>query len=145
VSTDALWELVTGTRNGVLATIGEDGIPHQSNIYYLVDRAQRVVRFSTTTDRMKGRNLLRRATASLHVSGTNFLSYAVVAGPVSLLTPSATEDEAIYRLFDIHEALGVRPEWDGFGEKMLAENRLAVELTVQRIYGQIINREPRRW
>ena len=54
-----LWEIVAGERNGILATVGEDGLPQLSNIYYLLDFSTRCVRFSTTTDRIKGRNLLR--------------------------------------------------------------------------------------
>ena len=39
-----LWEIVAGERNGILATIGEDGVPQLSNIYYLSDPStQRVL------------------------------------------------------------------------------------------------------
>jgi PPOX class probable F420-dependent enzyme len=141
--TDELWEILTQSRNGVLATMGPDGTPQLSNVYYLVDRGAAVVRFSTISDRVKGRNLMRHPKASLHVSGRNFLNYAVVAGRVSVAVPSGPDDDAIERLFEIYEDLGANPERAGFAEKMLADHRVVVELAVQRIYGQIIDREPR--
>ena len=52
-----IMEIIASARNGILATIGEDGIPQLSNIYYLANPSTQVVRFSTTTDRIKGRNL----------------------------------------------------------------------------------------
>ena len=54
-----LWEIIAGERNAILATVGEDGLPQLSNIYYLFEPLTERVRFSTTTDRIKGQNLLR--------------------------------------------------------------------------------------
>jgi PPOX class probable F420-dependent enzyme len=135
-----LWEIVAGERNGILATIGEDGVPQLSNIYYLLDPSTQRVRFSTTTDRVKGRNLLRDPRASLHVSGPDFFNFAVVAGPVSLAVARESDDDAIEKLFEIHNGLGAAIERDGFGKDMLADHRMAVELGVERIYGQVLDR-----
>ena len=134
-----LWEIVAGERNGILATIGEDGVPQLSNIYYLSDPSTQRVRFSTTTDRIKGRNLLRDPRASLHVSGPDFFNFAVVAGSVSLAVARETDDDAVEKLFEIHDGLGAAIERNGFGEDMLANHRMAVELSVERIYGQILD------
>ena len=38
---ERLWEIVAGERNGILATVGEDGLPQLSNIYYLLDSLTR--------------------------------------------------------------------------------------------------------
>ena len=135
-----LWQIVAGERNGILATIGQDGVPQLSNIYYLSDPSTQRVRFSTTTDRVKGRNLLRDPRASLHVSGPDFFNFAVVAGPVSLAVARETDDDAIEKLFEIHNGLEAARERDGFGEDMMADHRMAVELEVERIYGQILDR-----
>jgi PPOX class probable F420-dependent enzyme len=135
-----LWEIVAGERNGILATIGEDGVPQLSNIYYLSDPSTQRVRFSTTTDRIKGRNLLRDPRASLHVSGPDFFNFAVVAGSVSLAVARETDDDAVEKLFEIHDGLGAAIERNGFGEDMVADHRMAVELEVERIYGQILDR-----
>lgn len=59
-----LWDMVCAAREGILATIGADGMPHLTNVNFLADADARVVRFTTTTDRAKGRNLLRDPRAS---------------------------------------------------------------------------------
>jgi PPOX class probable F420-dependent enzyme len=141
--TDALWEIIANERRGILATTNADGSPQLSNIYFLSDSEDRFIRFSTTTVRTKGRNLLRDPRAALHVAGRNFLNFAVASGDVTLAVPSSPEDPAVDELFEIHEALGARPVRAGFGEQMVAANRMAVRLEVRRVYGQIIDREPR--
>jgi PPOX class probable F420-dependent enzyme len=139
-SVDDLWRIVEGARNGILATNGEDGCPQLSNIYYLVDPTSRVVRFSTTAVRTKGRNLLRDPRATMHVAGQDFYTFAVVTGVVSIARPGGPEDPAVDLLFEIHTALGATADRDEFGEQMLDAHRMAVELRVARIYGQILHR-----
>jgi len=140
VTTAQLWEIVASGRDGILATISEDGIPQLSNIYYLSNASTGRILFSTTTVRIKGRNLLRDPRAAIHVPGPDFLNFAVVAGPVSLAVAQEPDDAAVEKLFEIHAGLGATSERDGFGHKMLAEHRMAVELSVERIYGQILER-----
>jgi PPOX class probable F420-dependent enzyme len=140
MTTERLWQIVAGARDGIVATIGEDGTPQLSNIYYLCDSSTQLVRFSTTTVRAKGRNLLRDPRAVLHVSGPDFFNFAVVAGPASLSVAREPDDAAVEKLFEIHIGLGAASERDGFGEEMLADHRMAVELHVERIYGQILDR-----
>jgi PPOX class probable F420-dependent enzyme len=143
VITDELWRLIRTERGGILATTNDDGTPQLSNIYYVSSPEVREIRFSTTTVRKKGRNLLRDPRAALHVSGANFLNFAVATGTVTLGVPSTPDDPAIDELFEIHEALGARPVRAGFGEQMVAANRMAVRLTIARLYGQLIDRQPR--
>jgi PPOX class probable F420-dependent enzyme len=140
MTTETLWQIVTGARNGILATISEDGIPQLSNIYYLSEPSNRLVRFSTTTVRFKGRNLLRDPRAALHVPGPDFFNFAVVSGPASLAVAQEPDDDAVEKLFEIHTGLGAASPRDGFGEEMLADHRMAVELRVEHIYGQILDR-----
>ena len=140
MTTERFWEIVAGERKGILATIGEDGAPQLSNIYYLANPSTQLVRFSTTTNRIKGRNLFRDPRASLHVPGRDFFNFAVVAGPTSLAVAQEPGDDAVDKLFEIHVALGAASERDCFGEDMLANHRMAVELHVEHIYGQILDR-----
>jgi len=140
MTTTQLWELVASGRNGILATIGEDGVPQLSNIYYLSNASTGHILFSTTTVRIKGRNLLRDPRAVIHVPGPDFFNFAVVTGPVSLAVAKQPDDAAVEKLFEIHSGLGATSEMDGFGHKMLTEHRMAVELYVERIYGQILER-----
>ena len=46
----------------------------------------------------------------------------------------------IEELFEIHNGLGAATGRDVFGKDMLADHRMAVELGVERIYGQILDR-----
>lgn len=140
MTTEPLWDIVAGSRNGILATIGEDRTPQLSNIYYLFDPSDQLVRFSTTTVRTKGRNLLRDPQATLHVAGRDFFNFAVVSGPVLLAVPQEPDDPAVDKLFAIHADLGAVTDRDGFGLEMLADHRMAVELRVERVYGQILDR-----
>ena len=138
-----LWHIISSTRNGILATTNADGSPQLSNIYYLCPTDDRVIRFSTTTDRVKGRNLLRDPRAALHVTGKNFLNFAVASGEAILSVAAAPDSPAVDELFEIHEALGARPIRAGFGEGMVAAGRMAVQLNVTRLYGQVLDGEPR--
>ena len=139
MTTEGLWQIVADARNGILATIGVDGTPQLSNIYYLCDPSTERVRFSTTTVRIKGRNLLRDPRAAIHVPGPDFFNFAVVAGPAWSAVAREPDDAAVEKLFEIHTGLGAASERDGFGLQMLADHRMAVELHVERIYGQILD------
>jgi len=144
MSNERLWKIVTGARNGILATIDPDGSPQLSNIYYVAGIASPVVRFSTTTLRVKGRNLLRDPRAALHVPGPDFINFAVVTGTASLAVPERPDDDAVDELYEIHSGLGATSGRDGFGERMLADHRMAVRLRVERVYGQILDRAGER-
>lgn len=69
---ERLWQLVASRAQGVLATINKDGSPQLSNVLYVPDAADRLVRISTTADRVKARNLRRDPRAVLHVAGDDF-------------------------------------------------------------------------
>ena len=140
MTTDALWQILTAGRQGVVATVNEDGTPQLSNIYYLADRETGWVRFSTTTARAKGRNLLRVPRAALHVAGRDFYNFAVAEGDVSVAVATEPEDTAVDELFQIHSALGAATARDGFGEQMVANHRMVARIHVTRVYGQILER-----
>lgn len=135
-----LWQIISDTREGILATINDDGSPQLSNVYYLADSSTDSLRLSTTTVRTKGRNLQRDPRATLHTTGMDFLNFAIVDGHTTLSIPRQPNDSAIEELFELHTALGAAPEWSGFGEEMIAAGRMVVRLSVKRIYGQIVNR-----
>ena len=141
--TSRLWEIIRGDRDGVLAVIGAGGLPHLSNVYYLVDPSSDTIRMSTTTVRAKGRHLLRDPRAALYVAGADFLKFAVAEGPVSLVIAEQPGDEAIDELFEVHHLLGAVTERAGFDDEMIANHRMVVRLHVERVYGLIIDREPR--
>ena len=52
---------------GVLATVGKDGFPQVTAVWFLWDEEERVVRFSLNTTRQKVKNLRARPEASFLV------------------------------------------------------------------------------
>ena len=140
---EELWQIIDQGRNGILATINSDGTPQLSNVYYLADRSSGLIRFSTTTVRVKGQNLQRDPRAALHVSGPNFLNFAVAEGDVSLAIAREPDDAAVQELFEVHSALGANSERAGFGEQMITDHRMVVRLVVNGLYGQVLELEPR--
>ena len=141
--TARLWEIIRGKRDGVLAVIGTGGMPHLSNVYYLVDPSSDTIRMSTTTVRAKGRYLLRDPRAALYVAGADFLKFTVAEGPVSLAIAEQPGDAAIDELFEVHQMLGAASDRAGFDDEMIANHRMVVRLHVERVYGLIIDRAPR--
>ena len=67
-------------------------------------------------------------------------SISPLSGSASVAVARKPEDGAVEKLFEIHAGLGAASERDGFGEQMVADHRMAVELHVERIYGQILDR-----
>jgi PPOX class probable F420-dependent enzyme len=136
---DALWDVIAGGREGILATIAPSGVPHLSNVYYVVDvgEPEPLIRLSTITTRIKGRHILRDPRAALHVSGDDFFNFAVAEGAVTVAVPAEPGDAATDELFELHGRLGAageRPAWD---QKMLDEGRMVVRIRVERLYGLI--------
>jgi PPOX class probable F420-dependent enzyme len=135
---DSLWPLISTRQQGVLATIKADGAPQLSNVLYVVDDANRIVRVSTTADRAKGRNLARDPRAALHVLGDDFWQYAVAEGDVSLSAVAAQPgDEAINELFAVHSAFYGELDRAGFDQEMIDHQRLIIRLHVKHLYGII--------
>lgn len=130
-----LWDVVQGHRRGILATVGPDGMPHLTNVHYLADVGERVVRITTTTDRVKGRNLLRDARAALHVQTDDWFAFAVAQGAVTTAVAATVGDPATDELHDIFTAFRgpqIRPTFD---EQMISKRRMIVRLAVDRLYG----------
>ena len=98
-----LLSIITGQRQGVLATIAADGRPQLSNVLYVWDGEEHIARVSTTADRAKPRNLRRDPRAALHVPGSHFWQYAVADCAVTLSeVASEPGDEAVRELAAMH-------------------------------------------
>jgi PPOX class probable F420-dependent enzyme len=132
---EALWEIIAGEQHGILATIGADGSPHMSNVFYVCDLSSRLIRVSTTTVRVKGRNLQRDPRAALHVSGQDFFNFAVAEGTVSLAMIQKPDDPSVDELSELRAALGMVSDLDRSGEQMVADHRMVVRLAVRTVYG----------
>jgi PPOX class probable F420-dependent enzyme len=117
---DELWQLVAAGRQGTLATIGKDGAPQLSNILYLAHDGARLVRISTTADRVKARNLARDPRAALYVVGDDFWHYAVGSGTATLSgIASSPGDPATDELASLHAAFYGEVDRAAFDEEMI--------------------------
>jgi PPOX class probable F420-dependent enzyme len=136
---DTLWSTIAAGRQAILSTVDADGMPHMTNVYYLIDQSatgERFVRVSTTSLRAQGRNGLARPRAALHVAGGDFFDFAVAQGDVSVAQARAVGDAATDELFDVHSRLQGRiPERPRFDEKMIADRRMVLRIAVTRVYG----------
>jgi PPOX class probable F420-dependent enzyme len=133
---EQLWELVAAERHGILATVKRDGLPQMSNVLYVVDATSRLVRISTTEDRVKARNLARDPRGALHVSGADFWHYAVAEGAATLSDAAAEPgDAATDELFTVHSAFYGTLDRTQFDNEMIANRRLVIRLRVDHLYG----------
>jgi PPOX class probable F420-dependent enzyme len=137
MTTEALEELLTGGRQGVLTTLKSSGRPQLSNVLYVYDPAARLVRVSVTADRAKTANLRRDPRASLYVTTPDFGAYAVAEGTADL-TPVAGDphDATVEELAEVYRLLaGEHPDWDDYRSAMVRDRRQVVRLRVERVYG----------
>ncbi|WP_106401460.1 TIGR03618 family F420-dependent PPOX class oxidoreductase [Actinocorallia populi] len=134
-----LWKIVAARREGILATVGQDGTPQLSNVYYVADPEARTIRVSTTTRRVKGRNLLRDPRAVLHVPGEDFFNFAVAQGTATTAIATTPGDAAIDELHAVHSALEAGEERPAFDRKMIEHGRMVVRISVTRLYGQVFH------
>jgi PPOX class probable F420-dependent enzyme len=140
-----LWALIADGREAVLTTIKRSGLPQLSNVLYVPASTGRMVRISTTADRLKARTLARDPRAVLHVTGDSFWAYAVAEGHATLTPPAAVVgDDACRELLEVHSAFYGPPEnEDAFFAEMIARQRLVIRLDLDHVYGVITSAGPR--
>ncbi|MFF3662768.1 pyridoxamine 5'-phosphate oxidase family protein [Streptomyces olivochromogenes] len=140
LSDEALSNLLGQQQFGTLATIKRSGYPHLTTMVYSWDPEARIVRFSTTADRVKVQHLRRNPRAALHVSGGDVWSFAVAEGETVVSESTAVPGDAVGR-----ELLGMipksgRPEDEAaFLEELVAERRVVIRLKVDRLYGTVLD------
>jgi PPOX class probable F420-dependent enzyme len=135
---DALMTLVAERNQGVLATVSADGRPQLSSVTYDYDPARRLVRISSTGDRVKVRNLRRDARAVLHVASEDFTAWTAVEGTAVLSTvASAPGDAIVAELIEVYRAIeGEHPAWSDYRAAMVANQRLVIRFRVEHAYGR---------
>ncbi|MEI5522792.1 PPOX class F420-dependent oxidoreductase [Streptomyces brasiliscabiei] len=140
LSEEALSGLLGGQRFGTLATVKRDGHPHLTTMLYDWDPEARVVRFSTTADRVKVTHLRRNPRAALHVQGGDVWSFAVAQGEAEVSAATRTPGDAVGR-----ELLGMIPQEaapedeDAFLRQLVDERRVVIRLKVDRLYGTALD------
>ncbi|MFD9392194.1 pyridoxamine 5'-phosphate oxidase family protein [Streptomyces sp. NPDC060000] len=140
LSDEALSDLLGRQRFGTLATVRRTGHPHLTTMVYSWDADARIVRFSTTADRIKVRQLRRDPHAALHVPGDDVWSFAVAEGEAEVSEVTAVPGDAVGRELLGMIPLDARPQDEGaFLEQLVAERRVVVRLKVDRLYGTALD------
>ena len=134
---EALRDLVGSSGRGVLVTLKRDGRPQLSNVGYAQGNDGALL-ISTPATTAKAVNLRRDPRASLHVAQEDFWAYAVVEGTAQLSEPAAAPDDAtVDALVDYYRTIaGEHPDWDEYRAAMVAERRLVITLSIDRLYGR---------
>ena len=133
---DAALAYARPIKKGVLVTLKADGRPQLSNIMFAVGE-DGAIRISVTDSRAKTANARRDPRVSLHVTASDFWSYAVFEGEAELsAVAAAPDDAAVDELVDLYRSLqGEHPDWDEYRASMVADGRLVLRLRPQRAYG----------
>jgi PPOX class probable F420-dependent enzyme len=131
-------DLLAEARLGVLATIKVSGMPQLSPVTPFFDRATDVIYVSMTEGRAKTINLRRDPRAALEVTSADGWAWATAEGSVTLTGPGTDphgpEVEALVAYY--RRAAGEHPDWDEYRSVMVADRRVLMALTVERVYGE---------
>ncbi|MFG1809707.1 TIGR03618 family F420-dependent PPOX class oxidoreductase [Streptomyces sp. NPDC049040] len=140
LSDEALSALLAGQQFGTLATVRQSGHPHLTTMLYTWDPEARIVRLSTTADRVKVRHLRHDQHAALHVRGDDVWSFAVAEGvaEASGIT-TAPGDEVGRELLAMIPAAARPDDEEAFFEQQVAERRIVIRLRVERLYGTVLD------
>lgn len=132
--------LLAESRLGVLATIKRDGLPQLSPVQPFYDDAAGTLQVSMTEDRAKAKNLRRDPRAAVEVTAPDGRSWATAEGPVTMTgpgsDPNGPEVEALVAYY--RAAAGEHPDWDDYRATMVADRRVLMTMTVERVYGDSI-------
>ncbi|MFD9359426.1 TIGR03618 family F420-dependent PPOX class oxidoreductase [Streptomyces sp. NPDC060031] len=142
LSDEALSELLSAQQFGTLATNKGSGHPHLTTMLYSWDAGARIVRFSTTADRIKVKQLRRDPRAAVHVPGGNVWSFAVAEGEADVSEITTTPGDAVGRELLAMVPGSAKPQdEDAFFEQLVAERRVVIRLKVSRLYGTALDIE----
>jgi PPOX class probable F420-dependent enzyme len=135
-----LHALIAEARLGVLATLKSDGRPQLSPVTPFYDREAGIVYVSMTEGRAKTANLRRDPRASIEVTSPDGWAWATAEGTATLTGPSTSPDSPeVQALVDYYRnAAGEHPDWDEYRAVMVAERRVLMAMTVEKVYGERI-------
>ncbi len=127
--TAELAELLDSNKLGTLATVGQDGLPRLSVVYY-ANRGERIF-ISTLRERVKAKDIERRGWAALSVRGEEPpYPSATFTGSAVVRTARIGEDTALV----MGRIAGLPEPPEPQGDEALAEaGRVLIEITVERI------------
>lgn len=137
---EELSALLSEQQFGTLASVRRTGHPHLSTVLYHWSPEERVLRVSSTADRLKVRQLRHDPHAALHVQGPDVWSFAVAEGEAEVSAQTTEPGDAIGR-----ELLALTPGFDdpaaerAFLGQLVAERRVVIRLRVARLYGTALD------
>lgn len=132
--------LLAAGRFGTLAAVRSTGHPHLSTVLYDWDPVERIVRVSTTAERLKARQLRRDPHASLHVQGPDVWSFAVAEGLAEVSEPTASPGDAVGReLLAMTPGFPVPADEAAFLTRGVTDRRVVIRLRVSRLYGTALD------
>jgi PPOX class probable F420-dependent enzyme len=129
--------LLAESRIGVLATIKSDGRPQLSPVMPFYDRPASVIYVSTAEGLAKTANLRRDPRVSLQVISADGRSWATAEGSATLIGPGSDPDgPEVQALVEYYRAAaGEHPDWAEYRAVMVADRRVLIRMTVERVYG----------
>jgi PPOX class probable F420-dependent enzyme len=132
-----LHALLAESRIGILATLKSDGRPQLAPVTPFYDRAAGTLYVSMTEGRAKTANLRRDPRATLSVTSPDGWAWATADGVATLTGPGTDphgpEVEALVSYY--RSAAGEHPDWDEYRQVMVADRRVLMAMTVDRVYG----------
>jgi PPOX class probable F420-dependent enzyme len=131
-------ELIASSRIGILATIKRDGRPQLSPVQPYYDAAAGIIYVSMTEGRAKTANLRRDPRVSLEVTRPDGWAWATAEGTATLTGPgSDPHGPEVAALVDYYRAAaGEHPDWEEYRAVMVADRRVLLTMTVEKVYGQ---------
>ena len=129
-------QFVSENHQAVLTTFRGNGAAQMSIV--TVGAYGDGVGFTTTEDRAKLRNLIRDSRCSLLISKSDWWGYVVLEGNARLLRRGESDEtelrdalRGIYRAASGQE----HPDWDEYDQAMIDDERAAVIVAPEHIYG----------
>jgi PPOX class probable F420-dependent enzyme len=137
---DEVSRLLGEQQFGVLASVKRSGHPHLSTVLYNWQPGERVLRISTTADRLKVRQLRRDPHAALHVTGPDVWSFAVAEGEAEVSGETAVPGDEIGReLLALTPGFADPADEAAFLEQVVADRRVVIRIRVTRLYGTALD------
>ncbi|MGW0435006.1 TIGR03618 family F420-dependent PPOX class oxidoreductase [Micromonospora sp. NPDC003197] len=140
LSAEELSRLLGEQQFGVLASVKRSGHPHLSTVLYNWAPDERMLRISSTADRLKVRQLKRDPHAALHVNGPDVWSFAVAEGEAEVSAVSTVPGDAIGReLLALTPGFADPADEAAFLDQVVADQRVVIRIRVSRLYGTALD------